>query len=99
MNSDEIKFSNNEPGKQFLVHTQGAKGRIEYEKPVHNHLELYHTEIDQELKGQGIASVLVKRALEYCQANNWKVTPTCTYVAAYIHRHPEFQHLVAGKPA
>jgi predicted GNAT family acetyltransferase len=99
MNSEEIKFSNNEPDNQFVVHTQGAQGMIEYEKQAHDHLDLYHTEVDPELEGKGVAKVLVQRALEYCQANNWKVTPTCTYVAAYINRHPEFKHLVANHPA
>lgn len=98
MDPEEITFHNNEPENQFVVHTQGAQGMIEYEKQAHDHLDLYHTEVDPELKGKGVAKVLVQRALEYCRSNNWKGTPTCTYVAAYIERHPEFRHLIAGQP-
>lgn len=94
MQPEEITFSNNEPDNQFVVRTQGAQGMIEYEKQAPDHLDLYHTEVDPELEGKGVAKVLVQRALEYCRTNNWKVTPTCTYVAAYIQRHPEYQDLV-----
>lgn len=95
MSSEEITFHNNESDSQFVVHTQGAQGMIEYEKQAPKHLDLYHTEVDPELEGKGVARVLVQRALEFCKANEFKVTPTCTYVAAYIKRHPEFQGLVA----
>lgn len=94
MQPEEISFTNNEPDSQFVVRTQGAQGMIEYEKQAPDHLDLYHTEVDPELEGKGVAKVLVQRALEYCRTNNWKVTPTCTYVAAYIQRHPEYQDLV-----
>jgi len=99
MNSEEITFHNNESDNQFVVHTQGAQGMIEYEKQGPDHLDFYHTEVDPELEGKGIAKVLVQRALEFCKENQFKVTPTCTYVAAYIKRHPEWQYLVKENQA
>lgn len=95
MQENNISFRNNEEDNQFVVQTEGNSGMIEYEKLAHNHLDLYHTEVDPELEGKGVARVLVQRALEYCRQQNFQVTPTCTYVAAYIKRHPEFQDLVA----
>ena len=94
MNSEEVSFHNNESDNQFVVRSQGAQGKIEYEKHSPDHLDLFHTEVDPELAGKGIAKVLVQRALEFCKANEFKVTPTCTYVAEYIKRHPEYQYLV-----
>src|SRR5688500_7072645 len=94
MDTSQISFNNNEEDSQFVVKTGNNRGAIEYEKHSHDHLDMYHTEVDPELEGKGIAKVLVQRALEYCQANNWKVTPSCTYVAAYIQKHPEFQELL-----
>ena len=94
MSQDPISFSNNEADNQFVLKTGGNYGMIEYEKLQPDHLDLYHTEVDPELEGKGVARVLVQRALEYCRQQNWQVTPTCTYVAAYIKRHPEFQDLV-----
>jgi predicted GNAT family acetyltransferase len=94
MEQENISFSNNEQDNQFVVKTQGSSGMIEYEKLAPNHIDLYHTEVDPALEGKGVARVLVQRALEYCRQQDWRVTPTCTYVAAYINRHPEFQDLV-----
>jgi predicted GNAT family acetyltransferase len=100
MEQEHISFSNNEQDNQFVVKTQGNYGMIEYEKLAPNHIELYHTEVDPELEGKGVARVLVQRALEYCRTQDWRVTPSCTYVAAYIKRHPEFQDLVElNRPA
>ncbi len=99
MNSENIDFNHNEEDSQFVVKIGNGdqQGMIEYERQAPDHLDLYHTEVDPELEGKGVARVLVQRALEYCQANKWKVTPTCTYVAAYIKRHPEWQELVKNQ--
>ena len=75
MNSEAISFHNNEADNQFVVHAQGAQGIIGYEKQGPGHLDLYYTEVDPELEGKGIAKVLLQRALEFCKANAFKVTP------------------------
>jgi predicted GNAT family acetyltransferase len=94
MAPENISFANNEFNNQFTVQAEGRRGLIEYEKFTSDHVDMYHTEVDPELQGTGVAKILVQWALEYCRANNWKVTPSCTYVAAYIKRHPEWQDLV-----
>ncbi|HEY5962575.1 MAG TPA: GNAT family N-acetyltransferase [Xanthobacteraceae bacterium] len=54
-----------------------------------------HTEVPYALQGQGIASRLVRGALEAARAEGLKVVPRCSFVSAYIARHPEFGDLVA----
>ena len=54
-----------------------------------------HTYTPQEVRGRGIAEKLVRAALEYARAEQLKVVPACSYVAAFIQRHAEFQPLVA----
>lgn len=53
-----------------------------------------HTETPQHLQGRGIASALVRAALEMARARGLKVVPRCGFVADYIRRHPEFRDLV-----
>ena len=53
-----------------------------------------HTEVPYALQGQGIASRLVRGALEAARAEGLKVVPRCSFVSAYIARHPEFGDLV-----
>ena len=59
-------------------------------------LMLHHTEVPEALAGQGVAAALVQAALAWARAEGLKVRPTCSYVAAYMRRHPETQDLLAA---
>ncbi len=55
---------------------------------------LHHTLVPPALEGRGIAAALVKAALAWARAQGLRVRPTCSYVAAYMQRHPETQDLL-----
>lgn len=50
-----------------------------------------HTVVPEALRGGGIASQLVRHVLDYANASGLKVRPVCSFVNAYIDRHPEYQ--------
>jgi predicted GNAT family acetyltransferase len=52
-----------------------------------------HTETPRALRGRGIASDLVKGALELIRADGRKVIAGCGFVVDYLHQHPEFADL------
>lgn len=56
-------------------------------------MELYHTESPPALAGRGVASQLIRTALLSARGQGLKVRPTCSFVAAYLKRHPEFADL------
>ena len=43
---------------------------------------------------QGIAAALVRAALAHAREQGLKVRPLCSYVQAYVRRHPEVQSLL-----
>ncbi|MEM1268554.1 MAG: GNAT family N-acetyltransferase [Bacteroidota bacterium] len=53
-----------------------------------------HTEVPQELEGQGIGSRLIRSALDDARERGLKVVPLCPFVKAYIRRHDEYQDLL-----
>jgi predicted GNAT family acetyltransferase len=53
-----------------------------------------HTEVPAALWGRGIGSRLVRGALEAARAQGLKVVPRCSFVSAYLGKHPEFNDLV-----
>jgi predicted GNAT family acetyltransferase len=53
-----------------------------------------HTEVPAALWGQGIGSRLVRGALEAARTQGLKVVPRCSFVSAYLSKHPEFNDLV-----
>jgi uncharacterized protein len=54
-----------------------------------------HTETPPALRGRGIASELVKGALELIRADGHKVVAGCGFVVDYLRKHPEQADLVA----
>jgi len=87
------------------VEHDAARGR--FHTSVHGHLcvcdyrmrdgvmQITHTEVAPELEGRGIAAVLVRAALAHAKEHGLKVRPLCSYVQAYMRRHPETQTLLA----
>jgi uncharacterized protein len=58
-------------------------------------VSLTHTETPSRLRGRGIASQLVKGALEMIRADGLKVVAGCGFVVDYLQKHPEFVDLEA----
>jgi uncharacterized protein len=54
-----------------------------------------HTETPRALRGRGIASELVKGALELIRTDGHKVIGACGFVVDYLDKHPEDADLVA----
>lgn len=58
-------------------------------------LLLTHTEVPPALEGRGIAAALVSANLAWAREQGLRVRPLCSYVDAYMRRHPETQDLLA----
>jgi predicted GNAT family acetyltransferase len=54
-----------------------------------------HTESPPALAGKGAASTLIHGALLWAREHGLKVRATCSFVVAYLKRHPEFADLQA----
>jgi len=54
-----------------------------------------HTEVPPQARGGGTASRLIVGALEAARARGLKVVAHCSFVRAYLAKHPEFQDLLA----
>jgi uncharacterized protein len=58
-------------------------------------ITLQHTETPPQARGQGIASKLIEGTLDLVRARGLKVIPNCSFVRAYIAKHPEDRDLIA----
>ena len=79
---------------RFEATVQGELCRADYRR-VGDTLHMMHTEVPPPLEGRGIAGALVQAALDYAADNGLKVMPLCSYVRAYIRRHPELHALLS----
>jgi uncharacterized protein len=83
---------------------QATSGRFEIERDGHlayleytlagKVLQLIHSEVPAEMRGQGVASELAHAALEWAREHGAKVDVICPSVAAYLEKHPEYSDLV-----
>ena len=53
-----------------------------------------HTETDDRFRGHGLASQLVRTALDEARARHLAVLPYCPFVRSWITEHPEYADLV-----
>jgi len=51
-------------------------------------LWMTHTGVPAAIAGRGIAGALVKEALAWADAQGLTVHPACSYVSAWMRRHP-----------
>ena len=58
---------------------------------------LDHTVIERARRNQGLGAVLVRGALDDVRERGLRVVPTCSFVAAFIHTHPEYADLLARR--
>jgi uncharacterized protein len=93
MNSNPITVRHNVEEHRFETDVGGEQCVADYERRGTDFV-MTHTYVPPSLRGQGIAEKLVRAALEYARDERLRVVPACSYVDAYIRRHPEFKPLV-----
>lgn len=56
---------------------------------------ILHVEADPALRGTGAASQFMRALAGHARVEGLKLTPRCSYAAAWLKRHPEFDDLKA----
>jgi len=56
---------------------------------------ILHVEADPALRGTGAAGRFMQSLAEHARAEGLKLAPRCSYAAAWLKRHPEFDDLKA----
>ena len=79
----------NKAQSRFELDVKGAVAFANY-RLTPSAVVITHTETPRSLRGRGIASELVKGALELIRADGLKVVAECGFVVDYLRKHPEF---------
>jgi uncharacterized protein len=54
----------------------------------------YHTEVDGEYEGRGLATILAAEALSATKDAGMRIIPVCELVAAYLDKHHDYDDVV-----
>lgn len=88
MKDIELKLENNGKGA-FVLEEAGERVAEMAIGISRGNLTVYHTEVSDKLKGQGVASKLLATMVDYALQHKLKVIALCPYVLAQFKRHPE----------
>ncbi len=83
-NRAEQEFELDVDGHRAVAAYQREEGRIVFT----------HTVVPRAIEGRGVASKLIRAALDSARDQGLKVVPQCPFVAAYIQKHPEYRDLL-----
>ena len=91
---ETIPLVKNENKRRFEIQLNGYYSFTNYGE-FGSQIALVHTETAPELEGQGVASALVEKTLNYLEEHHIKLLPFCPFVFAYIKRHPDWKRIVS----
>ncbi|BBY32779.1 N-acetyltransferase [Mycolicibacter minnesotensis] len=80
--------------RQFQITVDGQQAGFADYIESGDQRDFHHTVIDKAFGGRGLASTLIRAALDDTRAAGKRVVPTCSFVEAYITKHPEYADLV-----
>ena len=84
----------NKTQRRFELDVEGQTAFAIYRKTP-SAIIITHTETPRAFRGRGIASELVKGALELIRADGQKVAAGCSFVVDYLHEHPEYADITS----
>ena len=93
INVQTLTVRNNPAENRFEVQLDDQIGELVYRKEGVVYT-LEHIGVPEEYRGRGIASHLVREALEEIKLENGKIVPQCPFVKTFLRRNPEYQSLV-----
>lgn len=92
---DDVDIGYDAEATRFVAHLDGQpSGAFLDVDERDDHWALTHTGVPDALAGRGIGSALVRAALERAREDGVQVNPHCSFVAAWLRRHPDQQDLV-----
>jgi predicted GNAT family acetyltransferase len=92
----DFEVHRDDASRRYFAEIDGHEAWIAFAPAGGHTLDFQHTQVAPELRGRGVADVLVRRALEDVRARGEQIVATCPFVKAFLARHPEYQSVVAA---
>jgi predicted GNAT family acetyltransferase len=93
-----LTTSNNTDLSRIDAHVDGALvGFAAYEVCDDGVYTFHHTEVFEGNEGRGFGQRLAEGVMDFAREQGIKIHPTCSFLAAYLRKHPEHHDLVDPK--
>ena len=90
--SDDDPVTDNQAESRFEIRVGGRLAELIYHRRG-DRLALIHTEVPEELEGEGIGGRLVTAAVDRAAREGLTIVPFCPFARSWLQRHPD----VAGR--
>ncbi|WP_088315402.1 GNAT family N-acetyltransferase [Kineosporia sp. R_H_3] len=84
-----VELARDEERRQFTATVDGTVAALAEYMQTPELVVFTHTETDPAFEGQGVASALVRWALDDVRSRGYAVLPVCPFVSGWIGRHME----------
>ena len=92
MTQDSVR--DNRAEQEFELEVDGHRAIAAYQREG-GRIVFTHTHVPKAIEGRGVASKLIRAALDAARDEGLTVVAQCPFVAAFIERHPEYRDLLA----
>jgi predicted GNAT family acetyltransferase len=84
-----IEVKHDEAAHRFFCVVEGHECAADYDVRG-DIIDIHRTFVHPDLRGRGIAEILMKAFSDYAAASGLKVFPSCSYAVLYYKRHSEY---------
>ena len=85
---------NGNKGAFFIEHGNKRVAEMTYVRSGDTRIIIDHTEVGDELRGQGAGKKLVEAAVHMARENKLKILPLCPFAKSVFERTPEFRDVL-----
>ncbi len=87
-------INNSKRGKFFITNDEKTIAEMTYIWTSESKIIIEHTEVDESLKGQGVAKKLLLALVAMAKSKALKVNATCDYAKAALEKTDEFSDIL-----
>lgn len=82
---------------RFVIEVDGEEAGFAafVDSPEGDVRDFNHTVVDSNFRGQGLSKPLITEALDATREEGMKIKATCSAVAGFVEKNPEYQDLLA----
>lgn len=93
--SENIKHKESDRRGMFYMEDEsGITSELTYTIQDNGVMVIDHTETRTALEGQGLASQLVKKIVNYARENNFKIDPLCPFAEVQFDLHKDYRDVL-----
>ncbi|MDO5511024.1 MAG: GNAT family N-acetyltransferase [Weeksellaceae bacterium] len=84
------RFEENGKGRFYIEKEGKEAAKIEYTRTDADHITITYTEVDEQMRGEGVGQQLVEKSVEFAREENLKIDPKCSFAKSVLTSSEEF---------